>query len=67
MLQLENNEFNKASELSAKGLEVFPAQPVLYLLNGRANNKLKKSDLAIESLEAGLDYLFEDFLILQID
>ena len=60
LLQIELDEFNKASELSFKGLEVFPAQPALYLLNGIANNKLKKTNLAIESLETGLDYLFDD-------
>jgi len=60
MLQIEFNEYNKASELSFKGLEVFPAQSVLYLLNGIASNKLNKPSLAIESLETGLDYLFED-------
>jgi len=60
MLQIEYNEYNNASELSFKGLEVFPAQPALYLLNGIANNKLNNPGLAIESLETGLDYLFED-------
>ena len=29
-------------------------------LNGVANNKLKKADQAIEILEMGLDYLFDD-------
>ena len=59
-LQLESNEFNQASKLSLKGLEVFPAQPILYLLNGIANNKMKNEGQAIESLETGLDYIFDD-------
>ncbi len=60
MLQIDGKEFKRASELSLKGLDIFPAQPLLYLLNGVANNKLNKPDLAIESLETGLDYLFDD-------
>ena len=60
MLQIDGKEFKRASELSLKGLDIFPAQPLLYLLNGVANNKLNKPDLAIESLETGLDYLFDN-------
>ena len=32
----------------------------MYLLNGVANNKLKRSKKAIESLETGLDYLIDN-------
>jgi hypothetical protein len=32
----------------------------LYLVNGVANNELKNADQAIEILEMGLDYLFDD-------
>ena len=32
----------------------------MYLLNGIANNKLKNVNQAIEILETGLDYLFDD-------
>ena len=55
-------KFEKASILSSNALEIFPAQSFIYLLNGVANNGLQQSDLAIESLEAGVDYLLDDEL-----
>ena len=39
---------------------MFPAQPILYLINGVANNKINQSKNAIESLETGLDYVIDD-------
>ncbi len=60
LLQVDFKKFNEAAELSKKGLEIFPAQALLYLLNGVANNGLEKSDDAIESLETGLDFLLDD-------
>jgi len=60
LLQIQNKKYREASELSLKGLDIFPAQPLLYLINGVANNSLEQPDLAIDSLEAGLDYLLDD-------
>ncbi|MFT5249771.1 MAG: tetratricopeptide (TPR) repeat protein [bacterium] len=60
LLQIEVEKYEDAIALSAFGLEIFPAQPLLYLVNGVANNELKNADQAIEILEAGLDYLFDD-------
>lgn len=60
LLQLDFKKFLEASKLSEKGLEIFPAQPLLYLLNGVANNGLQKSIEAINSLEMGLDFLMGD-------
>ncbi len=60
LLQIENKKYEEASELSLNLLEIFPAQPMLYLINGVANNKLANTDQAIESLETGLEYLFDD-------
>lgn len=60
LFQLEFKKYEAAAKLSAKGLEIFPAQALLYLLNGVANNGLEKSDAAIESLETGLDFVFEN-------
>ena len=39
---------------------VYPAQPILYLLNGVAQVNLKKPKAAIEVLEMGLDYIIDD-------
>jgi len=60
LLQLEFNSFVAAKNLSASSLEVFPAQPVLYLLNAKANNNLQGFKAAINALETGLDYLFDN-------
>lgn len=60
LLQIEVEKYEEAIALSTFGLEIFPAQPLLYLVNGVANNALKNADQAIEILETGLDYLFDD-------
>jgi len=60
LLQLEFEKNDEAALLSQNALEIFPSQPILYLLNGVANNNLKNPELAIDSLESGLDYLFEN-------
>ena len=60
LLQLDSKKFSEAAKLSEKGLEIFPAQALLYLLNGVANNGLEKSEKAIESLETGLDFVMDD-------
>lgn len=60
LLQIDFKKYEAAEDLSAKALEIFPSQPLLYLLNGVANIGLKRTDMAIESLESGLDYLLED-------
>jgi tetratricopeptide (TPR) repeat protein len=60
LLQIEFKNYEGASQLSNAALEIFPAQALIYLLNGVANNGLQKSDLAIEALEMGIDYLLDD-------
>jgi len=60
LLQIDFQKYEAAAKLSSEGLEIFPAQPLLYLLNGVAYNGLNLSDNAIESLEMGLDFLMED-------
>lgn len=60
LFQIDFKKYEAAETLSAQGLEIFPAQALLYLLNGVANNGLQKGDKAIESLETGLDFILED-------
>ncbi|MFC7356106.1 tetratricopeptide repeat protein [Jejudonia soesokkakensis] len=60
LLQVEMGKYEEVIALSTKSLEIFPAQPILYLLNGVAHNNLSKSEDAIEILEAGLDFLFDN-------
>ncbi|AFL80480.1 hypothetical protein Aeqsu_0979 [Aequorivita sublithincola DSM 14238] len=60
LFQIEFKKYEAAAKLSFEGLEIFPAQALLYLLNGVANNGLQNSELAIESLETGLDFILDD-------
>ncbi|WP_051931042.1 tetratricopeptide repeat protein [Gillisia sp. Hel_I_29] len=60
LLQLDLNNFKEAAALSTNGLEIFPAQPFLYLINGTSLNKLQAYKQAKEILTFGLDYLLED-------
>ncbi len=60
LLQIDFKKFEAAQKLSSEGLEIFPAQALLYLLNGVANNGLQNSDKAINTLEIGLDFIFDN-------
>jgi tetratricopeptide (TPR) repeat protein len=60
LLLVDVKDFEAASELSESGLQIFPAQPLLYLLNGVARIELGQTEVAIERLTEGLDYLFDD-------
>lgn len=60
LLQLDLLKFKEASELSQSALEIYPAQALLYLINGAALNNLKKYNEAQEILTFGLDYLIDD-------
>ncbi|HEX9825629.1 MAG TPA: tetratricopeptide repeat protein [Flavobacteriaceae bacterium] len=60
LLQLDLNLDEQAAKRSEQTIELFPAQPIFYLINGVANIKLKQPKKAIESLETGLDYIIDD-------
>jgi len=45
---------------SKKGLELFPAQPYVYFMLGKAENKLSNYQNTIEILNAGLDFIIDD-------
>ncbi|MDT0675332.1 tetratricopeptide repeat protein [Autumnicola musiva] len=60
LLQLEFSKFEAAAGLSEEALEIFPAQPILYLLRGVALNALKQFNEAEEILTFGLDFLIDD-------
>lgn len=60
ILQIELQRFKEAANLSENALDIFPAQPLLYLFNGVANNGLQASDKAIDILEIGVDYIIEN-------
>jgi pentatricopeptide repeat protein len=60
LLQIDLEYFEQAEIQSRDALDKFPAQPLFYLVNGVALNKLDKPNDAIEILEMGLDYLIEN-------
>lgn len=60
LLQTDLNQSDKAIALSSEALELFPAQPLLYLLQGVSYNKSNEGEKAIEALETGLDYVLDN-------
>ena len=63
LLQIDFQQYTDAVSLSKEGIEIFPSQPLLYLVNGVANIALQNTNDAIESLETGLDYILENPII----
>lgn len=59
-LQIAIKDYKAVVADSQNALELYPAQPILYLTNGIANNKLSNFKQAIESLEMGLDFLIDN-------
>ena len=58
--ELNANQFLDLEKDSKEGLNLFPAQPFVYLMHAKALNKLKKYDQAIPFLKNGLDYVIDD-------
>ncbi len=58
--QWKTKQYLELLKDSEDGISFFPAQPFLYLMNGRALNSLRKSNEALGVLEEGLDYIIED-------
>jgi tetratricopeptide (TPR) repeat protein len=56
----KQTQFNLLAKDSKNGLEFFPAQPYLYFMQGKAENKLLNYQKAVEVLKAGLDYIIDD-------
>ena len=57
---LKENRIEDALKNSEKALSLFPAQPIFYLQQAKAQNKKNQAKAAIESLELGLDYLIDN-------
>jgi len=60
LLYIDLDKYKDAKSKSDEALLKFPAQPLLYLINGVANNKLHHAKEAITVLESGLDWIVED-------
>ena len=57
---VKNSLFDKLYTHSKEGLELYPAQPILYQLNGFALNRLKKYNEAIDVLTTGIDFVIDN-------
>ena len=53
-------DFESMGKHSEKAIELFPSQPLLYVLNAVSNIQLKNYEKAIKSLEEGQIYVAED-------
>jgi len=58
--ELKTERYLELLEDSEEGLNLYPAQAYLYLMNGVALNSLRKYKEAIDKLESGLEYLIDD-------
>ena len=60
LIHIELKEYKKALQRTQTALELYPAQPILYLLQGVSQINLGDAKIAIDNLEMGLDFLVED-------
>lgn len=61
--QILNNSLNNTAKLlkySEEGIALFPAQPFVYLMKGKALNYQKNYKKALITLENGIDFVIED-------
>lgn len=58
--KLEKENSKDLLSYSEQGLALFPAQPIVYLMNGIALNKNKAYKKAIETLKNGIDFVIDD-------
>ena len=60
ILEASKEESAKLLKYSGEGISLFPAQPFVYLMNGKALNANKDYKKALESLKNGIDFVIED-------
>lgn len=56
----ETQSYELLLEASNKGLELYPAQPSMYIYNAKALNKLTKYNDAIIVLSIGIDFVMDE-------
>lgn len=61
LLQLDLKRYEKAKEGSELAIEMYPSQPILYLVHGVSLINLNNPDDAIDILSIGMDYVIDDF------
>jgi len=60
LLQLDLGRYEKAKVGSELAIELYPSQPILYLVNGVSLVNLKQYEDAIDILSIGMDYIIDD-------
>jgi predicted Zn-dependent protease len=60
LLHIDLMQYDAAIEKCKNALDSYPSQPIIYLINGVALNKLKRANEAANILETGLDYIIDD-------
>ena len=58
--ELANDNNPDLLKYSEQGLTLFPAQPFVYLMNGKAHNNNKEFKKALESLQNGIDFVIDN-------
>lgn len=64
-LELETNQTELLVKDSSEGLELFPAQPTMYLFNAIGLNKQLNYSKAIEALNNGIDFVIDNQTLLK--
>lgn len=60
LLKLSADNNSNLLEYSKKGIELYPAQPFVYLMNGKGLNIQKQYKKAIDVLLMGIDFVIDD-------
>ncbi|MFK2819134.1 hypothetical protein U0L90_03330 [Flavobacteriaceae sp. LMIT009] len=60
LLYIDAKQYQKVVDLTVQTLDIFPAQPILYLASGVAFNHLNRPKDAIDTLEIGVDYVIDN-------
>lgn len=60
LIYIDLNKYQETVEKSAETIDLYPSQPVLYLINGVALNNLDQAEKAINVLNEGIDYIIDD-------
>jgi len=64
LLKLDTkNQFLALEKYSDEAIKLFPAQPLVYLMNARALNQKKAYSNALQILQNGFDYIVDDVLL----
>ncbi|GAA0714544.1 hypothetical protein GCM10009430_07900 [Aquimarina litoralis] len=61
LLQLDLKRYEKAKAGSELAIELYPSQPILYLVSGVSLINLNDYEEAIDVLSIGMDYIIDDF------